>query len=275
MITVFLYKQMNHPSGNFSPFIIRFFGACFMVMICLLTSYHASAKNPEAEYLKAGEYYQKLDYENAIRTYEELLKAGHVAPEVHYNLGNCYFKTGHVASALLNYERARKLAPDDEDIDFNMKIASLKVVDKMDAVPEIFYRRWLKSMASAFTTDAWAKLFIGSIWVLFIFFSMYLVVASASLKKFALASALAFAVFTACIFILAQKNYALNYVDQQAIVTSASVYVKSSPDEKGTDQFIIHEGTKVDVLDELGDWKKIRIINGSIGWLKGTEIEII
>ena len=66
-----------------------------------------------------------------------------------------------------------------------------------------------------------------------------------------------------------------NEVDKNAIVTSASAYVKSSPDEKGNDLFIIHEGTKVEILDDYLAWKKIRIPNGSIGWLKNNEIEQI
>jgi hypothetical protein len=145
----------------------------------------------------------------------------------------------------------------------------------MDAVPEIFYKRWLKAIAFLFATDAWSTILIASAWLLFLFFALYVVAPSAAMKKFGFVSGLVFILVTACIFVFTEKSYSMNYIDEQAIVTSASAYVKSSPDEKGSDQFIIHEGTKVDVLDELGDWKKIRIANGSIGWLKQNEIEVI
>lgn len=243
--------------------------------LLLFFSVNLKAGDPQEDFKKAGAYYQKQDYENAVKNYEDLIKSGHVATEVYYNLGNCYFKTGNTAHALLNYERARRLAPDDDDINFNIKIASLKVVDKMDAVPEIFYKRWLKLIASAFATDTWTKIFISCAWFMFFFFALYLVAPSASMKKFGFIFAVLFIFLTGSVFAFAQKSYAMTFLDQHAIVSSTSVYVKSSPDEKGTDQFIIHEGTKVDVLDELGEWKKIRIANGSIGWLKQTEIEII
>lgn len=268
-------KEMQVTTHWFTRRASCFFRVSLFVLTFLVMTHHSTANDAESDYLKAGDYYQKLDFANAIQLYEELIKAGHVSSEVYYNLGNCYFKTGQVAYALVNYERAKKLAPNDEDIAFNIKISALKVVDKIDAVPEIFYKRWLKSIASEFTSDAWTKLFIGSVWMLFIFLSMYLVAASTSFKKFALALVMALLIVTAGIFAFARKSYALNFVDQQAIISPANVYVKSSPDEKGTDQFIIHEGTKVEVLDEFEDWKKIKIANGSVGWLKRTEIEII
>jgi tetratricopeptide (TPR) repeat protein len=247
----------------------------FLPLSCLLVSLGLRAVDAQADFLKAQEYYQKQDYDNAIKIYESMVKAGHVSSEVYYNLGNCYYKTGNVAGTLLNFERAKKLSPDDEDILFNIKVASLKIVDKMDAVPEIFYKRWTKAIALLFSTDVWTKILLTNIWLFFIFSGVYIVTPSSSIKKFAFAVAVFLLLTTTSSFFLAQKSYAISYLDQQAITTSASVYVKSSPDEKGSDQFIIHEGTKMDVLDELGDWKKVRIANGSVGWLKQADIEVI
>ncbi|MCX6292044.1 MAG: tetratricopeptide repeat protein, partial [Bacteroidetes bacterium] len=228
-----------------------------------------------ADFNKAKEYYQKSDYENAARLYESIVKSGMVSAEVYYNLGNCYFKTGNISATMLQYERAKKFSPDDEDISFNIKIASLKVVDKMEVVPEVFYKRWQRNIALFFTTDTWTKIFLVNFWLLFIFLSGYVISASSFIKKISFITAIIFLITSVSTFMATQKSYSMTYVDQQAIITSASVYVKNSPDEKGSDQFIIHEGTKVDVLDELGDWKKIRIANGSIGWLKQNEMEVI
>lgn len=244
----------------------------FVIMSLFTLSVKGDAKS---DFVKANELYQKLDFDNSIKSYENLIKLGNVSAEVYYNLGNCYYKTGNLPLTMLNYERAKKLSPDDEDINFNIKVASLKVVDKMETVPEIFYKRWLKDVALTFTADAWTKIFLGCVWMLFAFLAVYVVTQSASLKKMSLAIVLFFLISTITVFLISQKSYAMTFVDQQAIIKTASVYVKSSPDERGSDQFIIHEGTKVDVLDELGEWKKIRIANGSIGWLKENEIAII
>ncbi len=253
----------------------RLSGIIILAIALFSFSFLSVASDSQSDFKKANEQYQKQDYENAIKTYESLVKDGSISSEVYYNLGNTYYKTGNVSRTLLNYERAHKLSPDDEDINFNLKIASLKVVDKMDAVPEIFYKRWIKAAALDFTTETWTKSFLACVWLLFIFLAMYVVAASASLKKSGFVFAIIFLVLTMSMFALAQKSYSMMYVDQQAIIMSSSVYVKSSPDEKGSDQFILHEGTKVDVLDEFADWKKIRIANGSIGWLKQGTIEII
>jgi tetratricopeptide (TPR) repeat protein len=247
----------------------------FVIVGFLLLFSFVSAADPFSDFKRGNEYYQKQDYDNAIKAFEQLIKEGDVSAEVYYNLGNAYYKTGNVPHTLLNYERAHKLSPDDEDINFNLKIASLKVVDKMDAVPEIFYKRWLKAIALEFTTETWTAFFLASIWMLFIFLAVYVVASSASLKKSGFVFAVIFLAISAVVFVLAQKSYSMMHVDQQAIIMPSSVYVKSSPDEKGSDQFILHEGTKVDVLDEFAEWKKIRIANGSIGWLKQKEIEII
>ena len=228
-----------------------------------------------AEFKKANDYYQKSDYENAIVTYEGLVKKGATSAEVYYNLGNCYFKTGNVAKTILNYERARKLAPDDEDIDFNIRIAQLKVIDRMDAVPEIFYKRWMKAAASLFSSDTWSKILIVNAWILFVFLALYITGRSSGLKKFSFVMTFIMIILGVFSFIFSHQSYTMTELDQKAIVMSPSVYVKSSPDEKGTDQFIIHEGTRIDVLDEIGEWKKIRIANGSVGWLKMEAIEVI
>ncbi len=247
-----------------------------ILLVALLScAFFTRASDSQSDFVKANGLYQKQDYDNAIKMYESLIKEGNLSSEVYYNLGNSYYKAGNISQTLLNYERAHKLSPDDEDINFNLKIASLKVVDKMDAVPEIFYKRWMKAIALEFTTETWTRFFLACVWLLFIFLAIFVVASSASLKKSGFAFAIIFLILTIGMFALAQKSYSMMYVDQQAIIMSSSVYVKSSPDEKGSDQFILHEGTKVNVLDEFADWKKIRIANGSIGWLKQGEIEII
>ena len=269
-------QNWNSQSDSESKKMLkRIFSSILLPVSCVLLSMQTIVADPLVDFKKAKEYYLKQDYNNAIKVYESIIKAGTISPEVYYNLGNSYFKTGNLAQSILNYERAKKISPDDEDVNFNIKIASLKVVDRMDAVPEIFYKRWLKNLALVFSTDIWTKILIVNVWLLFIFLAIYIAGRSSSLKKFSFLIACFFIITSISTFFLSQKSYAITFIDQQAIITSASVYVKNSPDEKGSDQFIIHEGTKVDVMDELGDWKKIRIANGSVGWLKVNEIEVI
>lgn len=112
-------------------------------------------------------------------------------------------------------------------------------------------------------------------WLLFGSAAFYLVGQSIETKKIAFIAMLGLVVLTAATAIIAKRSHAINYVDQKAVIMASSVYIKSSPDEKGNDLFILHEGTKVDLLDQLNNWHKIRIANGSVGWMKSEDIEKI
>jgi tetratricopeptide (TPR) repeat protein len=245
-------------------------------LVIFLCSFNAFASEPQADFQKANEYYKKGDYENAIKTYEQLLKeSGNPPAEVYYNLGNCYYKTGNTAKSILNYERAVKLNPDDEDANFNLRIANLKVADRIEALPEIFYMRWMSSIMAWLPLQAWTKIFIACFWLFFASAAWYVLAVSSFAKRMSFAFIFLFMVLSVCTFAFTRQSHVQEKKNKSAIIISASVYVKSSPDEKGNDLFILHEGTKVNVQDELGEWKKIRIANGTVGWMKGHEIEEI
>lgn len=227
------------------------------------------------KYHEANIAYQKLDYEKSITLYKDLLENNFRSVEVYFNLGNSYFKSGDFSRAILNYERAKKIAPYDEDTNFNLKIASLKVVDKIETAPQIFYKRWVNRMSTIFSSDTWTTLFIVFLWMFFATTALYVTVTDVTSKKISFFSLLLFLLVTVSSAILMLKSHVTMNVDKQAIIMSSSVYIKSSPDEKGNDLFILHEGTKADVLDEIGEWRKIRIANGSVGWMKIEEMETI
>jgi len=249
----------------------------FLVISILSFRFSFAISNNEALklYHDANIAYQKLDYETSIRLLEQLIKNKSISEEVYYNLGNSYFKAGNFAKAILNYERAKKLNPDDEDVNFNLKIASLKVVDKIESVPQIFYKRWINQFSILFPADTFSIILIIVVWLLFGAAALYVSINTVGGKKFSFILMIVFFFLTCISGVMAVRSHAIAQVDQTAIIMSSSVYVKSSPDEKGNDQFILHEGTKVDILDELNNWRKIRIANGSIGWMKVDEMETI
>lgn len=226
-------------------------------------------------YHQANIAYQKLDYESSIRLYEQLIKNKSISEEVYFNLGNSYFKAGNFAKAILNYERAKKLDPDDEETTFNLKIASLKVVDKIENVPQIFYKKWINQFSVLFPADTFSIVLIILIWLLFASAAFYITANSVEGKKFSFILLICLLFISGIGVVMASRSYAIVRIDKQSLIMSTSVYVKSSPDEKGNDLFILHEGTKVDILDEFNNWRKIRIANGSIGWMKVDEMEII
>ncbi|HRH67712.1 MAG TPA: tetratricopeptide repeat protein, partial [Bacteroidia bacterium] len=148
----------------------NFFRLFFTLLLAGMTSTFSSlsaADNASDLFHQGNIAYQKGDYITAVQLYSGLLKSGKVSSEVYYNLGNAYYKTDSIAKAILSYERAKKLNPDDEDVAVNLKIASLRVVDKIEPLPKIFYKQWLHSLATAFSADNWGIFFLTMIWLAF------------------------------------------------------------------------------------------------------------
>ncbi len=247
----------------------------YIFLFILFSNLNGFTIEPASVFKKANELYMAKDYTNAALQYEQLIKQQYTLPEIYYNLGNCYYKTDNNARAVLNYERALKYKPDDEDILFNLKVTQLKLIDKIDVVPQIFYKRWLYDLYALFATDTWAIIISACVWLLFLSAALYILSNRIVLRKVGFILALIFFLLSLGTGFLGQQNYKLTHLNKSGIVISVSAYVKSSPGESNTDLFLLHEGTKLNVLDTYDNWIKISIANGSVGWLKKSDIEEI
>jgi tetratricopeptide (TPR) repeat protein len=224
---------------------------------------------------KANELYTKEQFKQSIDVYNQILMTNMESPEVYFNLGNAYYKTGQYTLAILNYERAKLLAPDDEDINFNLQVANQKVVDSIQELPGIFIVRWWNSLVNSQTTDSWAILSIISFVVFLTMLGFYFFARTSEVKRITFWSGcflIVFAVFSWS-FAARQKSRLVNH--SEAIVMQPTVTVKSSPSEKGTNLFVVHEGLKVKITDKLGDWVEIKLADGNKGWLLLESIERI
>ena len=224
---------------------------------------------------KANELYTKEQFKQSIEVYNQLLMTNMESPEVYFNLGNAYYKTGQYTLSILNYERAKLLAPDDEDINFNLQVANQKVVDSIQELPGIFVVRWWNSLVNSQTTDSWAILSIISFVVFLTMLGFYFFAKTSEVKRITFWSGCFLIVFTifSWSFAAKQKSRLVNH--SEAIVMQPTVTVKSSPSEKGTNLFVVHEGLKVKITDKLGDWVEIKLADGNKGWLLLESIERI
>jgi len=224
---------------------------------------------------RANKAYSDGSYANSIDLYKEVLKNGYESAELYYNIGNAYYKLNDYSSAILYYERGNRLDPGNEDINFNLKIVNNKIADKIEPLPELFYKRWYDALVSLFSLDTWAKivviLFLLSIFMASIYFISRILI----LRK--ISFWLSIILFFSFLFTMltAFQSYSRLKNQHEAIVFSPTITVKSSPDEKSIDLFVIHEGTKVSIIDQIGNWYEIRIANGSVGWLQSSTIEKI
>lgn len=224
---------------------------------------------------EADSAYVHENYQQAINGYEALLKQG-VSADLYYNLGNAYYRTDNITRAIINYERALLLSPGDDDIRFNLQMARSKTIDKITPESEMFFVTWYRSLVNSMSVDAWAHTALVTLAFAIILALLYLFSDRIWLRKTGFfASILLFALFLLSNLFAFQQKRKLT-LRTGAVVTASAVTVKSTPSKNGTDLFILHEGTRIDITDgSMQGWKQVRMADGRKGWVKTTEIEEI
>ena len=217
---------------------------------------------------EGNNYYIDGDFESAIEKYETVLDSGYQSAELYYNLGNAYFKSHKLTMALVEYERALLLDPKDEEIRYNLSLARQYVVDEIDVLPELLIKKWYRAFITILTIDQWAYISISFFILALVLFLIYLFTSTINLRRFAFWLAVVFLLFSASTYVFAYHHKKNVYNHNYAIILSPSVTIKGSPDNSGTDLFQLHEGTKVEIIDQMAEWREIRLSDGNVGWLK-------
>ena len=225
---------------------------------------------------EADKDYQENKFADAIEKYEAILSSEGESAAIYYNLGNSYYKNKNIAKAVLNYERALLMNPGDADIRFNLDMARSKTVDQITPTAEVFIVTWYKSLVNTMSERSWSFIGIFSFILCLITLSFYIFGKQLWLRKTGFVAAIVMLVITigSNVFAGQQKDELVNRTG--AIIMEPSVAVKSTPNESGTDLFVLHEGTKVYIDDNsMKEWKEIRLEDGNVGWVKASSIEVI
>jgi tetratricopeptide (TPR) repeat protein len=241
----------------------------------LLVAFHAAAQDPDQIAAQAAKDYNTKHYPEAIAKYEKIIKGGYQSYALYYNLGNAYFRNNEIAQAILYYEKALKIAPNNEDIIHNIEVVNSKLTDKVEMVPELFYKRWWKQIVNLMDIDTLATLNIILLTCALLLIALYIALSNMMIRKISFWTGVALLlIFGIGMAAASQRNV---YLSQQheAIVFTQTVNIKSSPDENSKDIFVLHEGTKVKLLDVVAEWQEISIANGSVGWIKNSDIKKI
>ncbi|MXV15728.1 tetratricopeptide repeat protein [Hufsiella ginkgonis] len=236
------------------------------LFLLLVLPFCAFAEDPSL-FGRANAQYAKSQYKEAAATYRRLISEGFQSAPLYYNMANACYKTGDIPSAILYYEKAARLSPGDEDIRFNLLLANSKITDKIEAVPEFFLAKWWRSAILAFPADALAAcavvfILLGSAAVIAYFFA-----GSVALKKGAFFVSLILVLLGLAAILMAglQERYFRDH--HQSVVFEGSVTVKSGPSVQSKSLFVVHSGTKVDVLETNGGWIRISLASGNEGWM--------
>lgn len=234
------------------------------------------AVSAQTDKVAADSAYVKGDYKAAIEIYESLAASNGESADVYYNLGNAYYKSENIAKAVLNYERALLLNPDDEDIRFNLELARSKTVDKVAPEYKFFLMEWLEGIINLLSISAWSILAVVSFVVMLLTLLLFLFGKSVSTKK----TGFIIALFSLFITIFANLSalHRYHYLTERndAVIMEPSVTAKSTPSNSGTELFVIHEGRKVKISDDsMREWTEIELEDGNKGWIPSSSLERI
>jgi len=219
--------------------------------------------------------YSSANYQEALDKWMDLYNSGYRSAALNFNIANAYFKLQNIPSAILFYERAYLLDPADEDINYNLQIARAMIVDRFQEIPELFFVRWYNVISLLISSNTWALLSLFTFIVCLISVSFYIYSTRYIYKVLGFWFALLMLFISSFSFALSHRNKDLVSDSRKGIIFSPVVSGKSSPDNSGTDLFVLHEGTKVTVEDKVGEWYEIRLSDGNKGWVPSNSLDII
>ncbi len=254
-------------------------GAALTFLMLMMLPLAASAQQKEyvdSLWNEANAAYADGRWSDAARGYEMISNMGLESAALYCNTGDAYFKDLNVPKAILYYERALKLDPSYSDARYNLEFVNSGIQDKIDPVPDFVLKAWMKDICYLMDSNAWAVLFIVFLALALAMTLLFILSPSVAGRRTGFFTGIVmilFAVFSLS-FAIWQKNDYMKADD--AIVMRPVASVKSSPSaEAAKDLFILHEGTKVKVIDSVGSWNNIELADGRQGWIPSGDIEII
>ena len=247
-----------------------------MLLLVPFGTAQAAESYPDSLWNAGVQAYTAGDYASALKDWEDVRATGLMSKELYFNLGNAYFKTGEIAPAILWYERALRLDPSDADVRYNLEFARAQTQDKIDEVPEIFFEQWGHAMCYLLPSNTWAVLSLVFFGITVALVLLFLLGRTSTQRRMGFFAAIVtfLIAFLGWDFAQWQRTEALR--QDMAIVMRPVSSVKSSPSAEGAkDLFILHEGTRVKILDNVSGFSNIELADGRQGWIPSGEIEII
>lgn len=253
--------------------------AMILIMSMLMIPGLTHAENTaylDSLWSKGVQAYTDGRWSECTESLKTLESVGVVSPELYYNLGNAYFKSGDYPHAILYYERTLKISPSFEDARINLDFANSLIRDKIDAVPEFVLKSWARKVCYLMPSDFWALISIVLFAAALALFLVFRLGASRGLRRTGFYCSIVALILSASSFGMAQWQRNSYLKADGAIVMKPVTSVKSSPSrDSSKDLFVLHEGTKVTVLDTVGEWKNISLSDGRQGWIEESDMEMI
>ncbi|MBT4825361.1 MAG: tetratricopeptide repeat protein [Flavobacteriaceae bacterium] len=246
-----------------------------ILMLFLVSFFHcfvAFGQEKDTTFENANAAYNAGQFEKAVMLYKQILESGQHSAELYFNLGNSYYRLNQVGESIFYFEKAKQLQPTDEDINVNSSFAQNMAIDAVEVLPKSQVTQLKDSIIELFSQEGWAYFIVLLAWLLVLFWGLYLWNKIPFIKRTFFVSSLVLALFLIGSLFIAVIKSANTADTTYGILFNEKMEVWAEPNSRAEVLFLLHEGTKVQMLDELQDWQKIRIANGSEGWIKNAKV---
>jgi tetratricopeptide (TPR) repeat protein len=248
-----------------------------VITVCFFCFSKLGFSQVDTDFEKANTFYAQNKFKEAKELYLGIVAKKFTSAELYFNLGNCLYKLDSLEGAILYYERAKKLKPNDEDISLNLQIANGKIVDKIEPVPQLFIATFWIEFITFFATYIWAIISIAFSFISVLFFFLYYFSTNSLQKRIYFFSGIIF--LWVMLFSLIVTNSSHNYFsakdNSKGVIYEDVVNIKSAPNENSISLFTLHIGTTVHIKEVDGVWLKVKIDNGNEGWIKASSLRNI
>ncbi len=227
----------------------------------------------EANFEQGKELYKNGKYQQAVDAWMKILDNGEHSAELYFNLGNAQYKLNNIGPSVYYYEKALQLSPNDSDIKNNLAFAENARIDAIEPLPKTIFSKWFHAVSEIFTFNGWA---VGAVIfsILFVlFFLLYYFSYSEKRKRLLFTSSLLSIFLLIGSLTMAFLTYNDVKNDQPAIIFSEEIEIKSEPNMGSNAAFTLHEGTKVQITAQDGNWYRIALADGKDGWIPATELK--
>jgi tetratricopeptide (TPR) repeat protein len=223
----------------------------------------------EQLFLQANSEYANDNYSTAISLYDSILTKGLESSKLYYNLGNCHYKTQDWANAIWHYEKSLQFDKNEKTLQ-NLELAKLKIIDRIEPLPQLFYKKWWNNLIQLLSTKTWQILALLFIWISLI--SKLIKQVNNSKKEY---FSRFFITLALALLFITYSSFQENHTKKEAVIFTKTVIVNSAPTSNSTNLFPLHSGTKVVIIDIIGDWINIKIANGNSGWILHNSVKVL
>ncbi len=244
----------------------------YTILLLLITS-SLLGQSADSLFVEANKLYQQEKYVESLSLYEQIKEGSLESDDLYYNMANAYYKTNKIAPAVYYYEKALLLNPNHTDAVYNLTFARRMGIDNIEALPKSIGQKFMDTIILKVTYNGWAYIAVICSFLFALLFLLYHFSYSSGHKRFYFITSILSAIFIMVTVLFAYSNYEYTKNYKIAIVFAEQTDVKSAPTSSGEIDFELHEGTKVQLLERLDDWRKIKIADGKIGWISAEDIK--